>query len=149
MLRNAAVLAALALASTHALGASCEATVDGTDLMTYSVQSLDVSRGCERFTLHLTHTGTMPKTVMGHNWVLTTADDQPGVAEDGAQAGAEHDYLKPGDARVIAHTRLIGGGEADSTTFELSRLDPAQRYVFFCTYPGHQVLMKGTVALVP
>ena len=50
---------------------------------------------------------------MGHNWVLTKTADMAGVASDGATASVANDHIKPGDARVIAHTKIVGGGESD------------------------------------
>ena len=47
------------------------------------------------------------------------------------------------DPRVIAETDLIGGGETASVTFDLSGLEPGGDYTYFCSFPGHYVLMKG------
>nr|5SYD_A Chain A, Azurin, chimeric construct [synthetic construct]5SYD_B Chain B, Azurin, chimeric construct [synthetic construct] len=85
--------------------------------------------------------------VMGHNWVLSTAADMQGVVTDGMASGLDKDYLKPDDSRVIAHTKLIGSGEKDSVTFDVSKLKEGEQYMFFCTFPGHSALMKGTLTL--
>ncbi|MCY1552809.1 Azurin [compost metagenome] len=63
-------------------------------------------------------------------------------------AGLDKDYLKADDARIIAHTKMIGGGESDSVTFEVSKLAAGESYEFFCSFPGHVSMMKGTLALV-
>ena len=42
------------------------------------------------------------------------------------------DYVKKDDARVIAHTKVIGGGESDSVTFDVSKLAAGQDYTYFC-----------------
>ena len=57
-------------------------------------------------------------------------------------------YIKPGDARVIAHSPLVGGGESTKVTFPVSKLG-AGPYSFFCSFPGHSTLMKGTITLKP
>ncbi|MOA66788.1 Azurin [compost metagenome] len=62
-------------------------------------------------------------------------------------AGIDKDYLKDGDARVIAHTKVIGAGENDSVTFDVSKLAAGEKYGFFCSFPGHISMMKGTVTL--
>ncbi len=48
---------------------------------------------------------------MGHNWVLSKEADMQPIATDGLTAGIDKDYLKEGDARIIAHTKLIGAKE--------------------------------------
>jgi len=148
MLLRTLTLAALASFAQGAHAADCEATVDGTDMMTYSVQTLEASRTCQQFTLHLTHSGNMPKSVMGHNWVLAKASDAEAIDADGGSAGFDQGYLKPKDPRVIAHTRLIGGGETDSVTFSLAELKSDEAYEFFCSFPGHRTLMKGVFKIV-
>ena len=148
MLLRTLTFAALASVAPWSQAASCEATVDGTDMMTFSVQTLEASRSCQTFTLHLTHSGNMPKSVMGHNWVLAKASDAAAIDADGGSAGFAQDYLKPKDPRVIAHTRLIGGGETDSVTFSLAGLKSDEAYEFFCSFPGHRTLMKGTFKIV-
>jgi len=84
---------------------------------------------------------------MGHNWVLTSAANMQPVATDGMAAGIDKDYLKPGDDRIIAHTKIIGAGEKDSVTFDVSKLAAGTDYAFFCSFPGHISMMKGTVTV--
>jgi azurin len=148
MLRNVALLALLGLASTPLLAAECAADVESTDQMTFNTQAISVSKSCKTFTVNLKHTGSLPKTAMGHNWVLSKTADMPGVATDGISAGPDASYLKAGDERVIAHTDLIGGGESTSVTFDVSKLAAGEDYSFFCSFPGHYSLMKGSLALV-
>ena len=83
---------------------------------------------------------------MGHNWVLTKTADMQGAVNDGMAAGLPSDYVKKDDARVIAHTKVIGGGESDSVTFDVSKLAAGQDYTYFCSFPGHFAMMKGTQA---
>src|SRR3546814_10897762 len=71
---------------------------------------------------------------LGHNWVLSHASDESGVLADGMKAGAANSYEKPGDARIIAHTKLIGGGQSDTTTINVSKLKAGEQYAFFCTF---------------
>jgi azurin len=70
-----------------------------------------------------------------------------GIANDGIPAGADKDYVKPADARVIAHTKLIGGGETASVTFAVNKLKAGDDYTFFCSFPGHSGIMKGALTL--
>lgn len=60
-------------------------------------------------------------------------------------AGVGHGYVRPGDERVIAHTKIVGGGESTSATFAVARLAGGGGYAFFCSFPGHWGVMKGTL----
>jgi len=137
----------LTLASSQLMAAECETTVDSTDQMTFNTKDIAIDKSCKTFTVKLTHTGTLPKNVMGHNLVISKEADMQPIATDGLSAGIDKDYLKEGDARVIAHTKIIGAKESDSVTFDVSKLDPTQKYGFFCSFPGHISMMKGTVTL--
>ena len=136
----------LALAGT-ASAATCDLEIEGNDAMQFNKTSMDVPQSCKQFTVKLKHVGKLPKAAMGHNWVLTKAADLQGVAADGIGAGLDKNYLKPGDARVIAHTAIVGGGESDSVAFDASKLKADESYAFFCSFPGHSGLMKGTLKL--
>ena len=108
---------------------------------------MTVPASCKKFTVKLKHTGKLPKAAMGHNWVLTKAADMEKVEADGQAAGIDNNYIKSGDTRAIAHTKIIGGGESDSVTFPVSKLKSGESYTFFCSFPGHASVMKGTLAL--
>lgn len=148
MIRRLALVALLSLPAAPLWAAECSVDIEATDQMTYSTNAIEISRSCEQFTVNLKHTGQLPKNVMGHNWVLTTQEDMTPTANEGAAAGPENDYLKPDDSRILAHTALIGGGEDTSVTFDVTALQADQQYMFFCSFPGHAALMKGTVTLV-
>ena len=139
-------IAALLLAMTvaPAWAATCEVTVEGNDQMKFNTNQIVVDKSCEKFTVTIKHAGKMAKAVMGHNFVLAKTADLQGVAGDAAKAGAAKDYIPDGDARVIAHTKLVGAGESDSVTIDITKLDPAGDYSFFCSFPGHWAVMKGS-----
>lgn len=147
MYRKLAALALLGLAASPAFAADCAATVEANDAMQFNQKSIEVPKTCKQFTVTLKHTGKLPKTAMGHNWVLAAAADETAINADGAKAGAASDYLKPGDARVLAHTKLIGGGESATATVPVAKLKAGEAYAFFCSFPGHAALMKGTLTL--
>ena len=144
------ILAALALsacAAAPAFAADCALTVEANDMMQFNTKSITVPKECKNFSLTLKHTGKMPKTAMGHNLVVTTAADLTAVNADGMKAGAASDFVKKDDARVIAHTKVIGAKETDSVTFDVSKLDANEKYGFFCSFPGHISMMKGTITV--
>jgi len=137
----------LALTSRQLMAAECETTVDSTDQMSFNTKEIVIDKSCKTFTVELTHSGSLPKNVMGHNLVISKEADMQPIATDGLAAGIDKNYLKDGDARVIAHTKIIGAKETDSLTFDVSKLDAAEKYGFFCSFPGHISMMKGTVTL--
>ena len=147
MFRKMFAVSLLTLASSPLLAAECSVDVDSTDSMTFSTKAIEVDKSCKTFTVNLKHSGSMPKNVMGHNLVISKEADMQPIATDGLSVGIEKSYIKDGDARVIAYTKVIGAGETDSLTFEVSKLDPAEKYGFFCSFPGHIGMMKGTVTL--
>jgi azurin len=77
---------------------------------------------------------TAPTDNVLHNWVLVKESDSAAVLQDAITAGPDAGWLKKDDSRVIAHTKLIGGGETDVITFAAP---PAGQYVFVCSFPGH------------
>lgn len=125
----------------------CSADIEGSDAMKFNVASISVPASCSQFTINLTHTGKLPEAAMGHNVVVTASSDMAGVAADGISAGASAGFLKAGDSRVIAATEMIGGGETASVTFDVSKVKSGGPFSFFCSFPGHAALMKGTLSV--
>ena len=48
---------------------------------------------------------------------------------------------------MIAHTKVVGGGQSDQRDVPDVELKKGEAYTYFCTFPGHSALMKGTVHL--
>ena len=146
--RTTAALLFTALLAGPVLAATCDIEIEGNDAMQFNKTAIAVPASCKQFTVKLKHVGKLPKAAMGHNWVLSKAADAQGVAADGIGAGLDKAYVKPGDARVIAHSKVIGGGETDAVSFDVGKLKAGDSYAWFCSFPGHASLMKGTLALV-
>ena len=138
--------AAPADAAAAPAAGNCATTVEANDAMQFNTKEIQVSKACKEFTITLKHTGTQPKASMGHNIVIGKAEDMDGIFKDGVGA-ADTDYVKADDARVVAHTKLIGGGEESSLTLDPAKLADGE-YKFACTFPGHGALMNGKVTLV-
>ncbi|MFI7855457.1 azurin [Pseudomonas promysalinigenes] len=147
MFAKAVAVSLLTLASASVFAAECSVTVDSTDQMSFDTKDIVVDKSCKEFTVTLTHSGNLPKNVMGHNVVISKEADMQAIATDGLSAGIEKSYLKDGDERVIAHTKIIGANETDTLKFDVSKLAADQKYGFFCSFPGHISMMKGTVTL--
>lgn len=125
--------------------ANCATTIEGNDAMQFNVGSITVPASCSEFTITLQHVGQLPVAAMGHNVVISQASDRPGIATDGMSAGVEGDYVPKDDARVIAASELVGGGETTSVTFAVNKLQGDGPYEFFCSFPGHWAVMRGSI----
>lgn len=125
----------------------CSVAIEGNDMMKFNVSSITVPASCSEFTINLTHVGRLPVAAMGHNVVIAATSDMAGVAADGISAGASAGYVKAGDSRIIAATELVGGGESTSVTFDVSKIKDGGPYEFFCSFPGHAALMKGSISI--
>lgn len=129
--------------SKPATVADCATTIEANDAMQYNADSITIPASCSQFTVNLKHVGTMAVEVMGHNLVVAKEADMAAINTDGIAVKPEH--LKDGDARVIAHTKMIGGGESASVTFDVAKVKDGGPFMFFCSFPGHAGLMKGSL----
>ena len=137
----------LVLASSGAFAADkvCKFDIAGTDQMQFDKKELVVAPDCTDVEITLKHTGKLPAAAMGHNWVLSKTADVAAVATDGIGAGIANDYIKKGDTRAIAHSKVIGGGQTTTVTFKTSLLTKGGAYTYFCSFPGHSAIMKGVL----
>jgi azurin len=129
----------------HAADKVCKLEITGNDLMQYDKKELVVAKDCTSVEVTLKHVGKLPAASMGHNWTLVKTADIAAVSNDGLSAGLPANYIKAGDKRVIAHTKVVGGGESATVTFPTSALKAGEAYSYICTFPGHVALMKGTL----
>ncbi len=148
MIRKLALAAVLTALAVPAFADDCAVTIEGTDQMTYNLSQIDVKKSCEKFTVNLKHVGTLPAASMGHNWVLSKTEDYQALAQEGMALGLEKNYVDDADKRVLAHPKVVGGGEETSVTFDVSALQAGQAYSYFCSFPGHYALMNGKINLV-
>ena len=123
---------------------SCNQVIEGNDMLQFNLKEMVVSSSCSEITVTLKHTGAMPANVMGHIWVLTNTADFMPVATAGGGAGMANNYVPVNDARVIAASAVIGGGAETSVTFSGALLSAGGDYTFFCSFPGHYMIMKGS-----
>lgn len=134
-----------ATGSKPATVADCATTIEGNDAMQYNADSITIPASCTQFTITLKHAGAMAVNVMGHNVVVAREADMAGIAADGMSLTPEH--VKPDDARIIAHTRMVGGGESASVTFDVAKVKDGGPFKFFCSFPGHLALMQGNLVV--
>ena len=139
---------ALLFASNTVLAANCTINIEANDAMKFSQQILTIDSSCKKVTLSLKHTGKLPANAMGHNWVMTKGADLMEIANAGMAVGLSNNYLPTGDKRIIAATKIIGGGQSDTIEIDTSKLNKGGDYVFFCSFPGHWAIMKGKVSVI-
>lgn len=137
------VLAAGVVYGSVASAKTCDIAIEGNDAMKFNKTTIAVAAECSTVRLTLKHSGKLPVAAMGHNWVLTDSSAYQAVATAGTTAGAAAGYLPKNDSRVIANTKLIGGGETATVEFPTSKLKKGGDYTFFCSFPGHWTQMKG------
>ena len=85
-------------------------------------------------------------SVFQHNWVLVQDGTKDDVAKDGLEAGIGDDYVRPGDQRVVANSRLLSLGQTEEVRFTAPS---AGTYQFVCTFPGHNATMFGAFEVTP
>jgi putative heme-binding domain-containing protein len=88
--------------------------------------------------------------IMPHNLVLTAPGamakvGQAGEAMAGTPDGEAKQYI-PDLPEVMHHTRLLYPGENEVLTFIAP--DQPGNYPYVCTFPGHWILMNGTMRVV-
>jgi azurin len=117
-----------------------EITIKGGDDMKFDLSTIKAKAG-QKVKLTLVHSGKLPKASMGHNFVLLKNGVNATDFAAKALAAKDNDYIPAGsDSEVVAHTKLIGGGESDTIEFTA----PARgAYDYICTFPGHSAIMKG------
>lgn len=131
--------------------AACEVNLEGTDKFNdgfvmggKKVTEIAFDKSCKEVTFNLKHTGKLPAAAMGHNIVLAKKADVDAVSKDGVKAGAKGDYVKKDDKRVIAHTKLIGGGQSVTLKVDAAKINSGDVEAF-CSYPAHHTFMKANV----
>ena len=138
-----AAAAATVAAPANNAGKLCKLAILGNEMLQYDKKFLAISSDCATVELTLSYPGHMPVQAMGHNWVLAKTTDAQAMVNAGIAAGAANNYVPAADARILAATQLIGGGQSTSITFRTKGLVKGGDYTYFCSFPGHFGTMKG------
>lgn len=112
------------------------------DMLQFDKTELRAPAG-SKITLRLTNNAAKDSGIR-HNFVLVGPGVLDAVAMDGISAGDANDYVKPGDSRVLAHTKLTAPGATSEVTFDAP---PPGVYEYLCIFPGHNVQMKGKLVI--
>jgi azurin len=130
-------------AAAKPAGGGCKLAISGSDAMQYDKKELKVPATCKTVELTLTHSGKLAAGVMGHNWVLAKTADVAALTSAGLKAGIKNNHVPPGDKRVLASTKVVGGGQSTTVSFSTAGMKAGEAYTYFCTFPGHAAIMKG------
>ena len=123
--------------------ASCSFDIIVGDYLKFNINEMWVKKSCGTISINLKHEGKLAANMMGHNWVLTKTSDVTEIAADGISAGLANDYVNAKDNRILAWTKIIGGGEETSISLSTIELIEGSDYTFFCSFPGHSYGMRG------
>lgn len=144
ILSTFAVLFALLIAGCGG-GGGGEVTITPVgEEMRYAVTEFTVQPG---ETVNLTFQNTATSAAMQHNVVILRDNDDATVERVGQAAmaaGEANDYI-PNDDAILAHTPLAQPGETVSVTFTAPTEPGTYRYI--CTFPGHYMMMQGTMTV--
>ncbi|MCM4158715.1 azurin [Antarcticibacterium flavum] len=125
--------------ATTTEGDVAEVTLGGNDQMQFDKKEIRVKAG-QTVRLTFRHTGQMAKNVMGHNFVLLTQGTNINEFGQAAVKFPDNDYIPEDKSNVIAHTKMLGGGETTTIEFEAPE---AGTYDYICSFPGHYAIMQG------
>ncbi len=119
-------------------------TISANDAMKYTVTKIEAHPG-QMITLHFKNAGTLPKEVMGHNWILLKLGvTNDAYATPAAAAKTEGFEPKALADQVLASVPLLGAGQSADVTFPCPTAPGTYNYL--CSFPGHAMLgMKGVL----
>ena len=137
--------AALCAAGTYQLSAAAaprEIEITANDQMKFSVAAIEAKAG-EQLKIVLKNIGTLPKEAMGHNWVLLKPGTDLNAFAMAAMTAKDTDYVPAAHKdKVVASIKVLGPKQSADATFAAPA---AGEYPFICSFPGHYMLMKGTL----
>lgn len=114
--------------------------VEANDNMQYNTDLLKVPSG-KTVSLTLVHTGKLPKSSMGHNWVLIAQGTNASQFANESMSAKANGYIAESyKDQVLAATSMLGGGEQEVIYFTAP---VTGTYTFLCTFPGHYAVMRG------
>ena len=146
------LLLSIGLFSTAVWADECSYDLTGTDAFYFQdnqgevVKQIAVPSSCTDFTINLRNGTKMRKTAMGHNVVIAKSNEIKSIIKDGVRYGFRDGYLKPGDKRIVAASKMIGGGEKTSVRFPVAKIKD-DNYDFFCSFMGHDRKMRGKLVV--
>ncbi|MFQ3180682.1 MAG: azurin [Polaribacter sp.] len=109
------------------------------DRMKFNLKKITVKAG-QKIRLTLSHVGQLNKRIMGHNVVFLNKGTKLSTFASKASAAKDNDFIPEETTAVLAHTKMLGGGE--TTTIEFIAPEPGV-YDYICSFPAHYAMMRG------
>lgn len=136
----------LAAFAANAPAQDAKIEITGNDQMQYNIKAFEVIEG-QKVVLSFKHIGQIPAIAMGHNVVILKSGTA--VPAFAAKCGPAKDtgYIpQDGESKkeIVAHTKMLGGGESDEISFTAPA---AGDYPFICSFPGHFAIMQGVMTV--
>ena len=136
----------LAAFISNAFAQDAKIEITGNDQMQYNIKAFEVTEG-QKVVLSFKHIGQLPAIAMGHNVViLKSGTAVPAFATKCAPA-KDTGYIPQDEEskkQIVAHTKMLGGGESEEITFTAPA---AGDYPFICSFPGHFAIMQGVMTV--
>jgi azurin len=136
----------LAAFISNASAQDAKIEITGNDQMQYNIKAFEVTEG-QKVVLSFKHIGQLPAIAMGHNVViLKSGTAVPAFATKCAPA-KDTGYIPQDEEskkEIVAHTKMLGGGESEEITFTAPA---AGDYPFICSFPGHFAIMQGVMTV--
>ena len=129
-----------------ATGPVVNVVIVANDQMKYSVTKIEAQPG-QTIHVQLKNEGTLPKEVMGHNWILLKAGNDVAAYAAAAVSAAKENYQPKSLAdQVLAFIPLLGPKQHGEVTFTAP--EKPGTYVYFCSFPAHfQAGMRGELVV--
>ncbi len=114
--------------------------------MKYNLTRIEATPG-EALKLVLKNIGSVPKEVMGHNFVLLKKGTDIAAFAQTAATDKASSYLPPALLdQVLVHTKQLGPQQTEELDFN-APTEPGE-YDYLCTFPGHYLIgMKGVLVV--
>ena len=115
---------------------------DTANPLAYDTKSISAKVGQK---VKVTFNNTHPILPQPHNFVLGklgTKDQMTTIAMS-AITLVDKGFI-PDSPDILAHTKLIQPGQSESVEFTLTA---AGEYPYFCTFPGHVMIMNGVITV--
>jgi azurin len=100
-------------------------------------------RAGKKISLIFKNTGAKSAASMAHNVVILKSGIDIADFADIARSAKTEQYVPSSlDSLIIAHTRLVSGGDSDQVEFIIPK---PGIYDFICSFPGHWGTMQGKI----
>lgn len=121
-------------------------TIIASDSMKFSLTHIEAHPG-QKIHVVLRNEGTLPKEVMGHNWVLLKMGHEATAYASAAVTAKDQNFQPKSLAdEVLASIPLLGAKQSGEVEFEAPTAPGS--YPFLCSFPAHcQAGMRGELVV--